>query len=112
MEDWKSRFKIMAMVRGRNGPLPYRSVVGHGSLIDDIKAWRATEHGAGGPNSLADFYSAHGFCGTCHGHGAVCVGASEPTSEWEVKICEENGRDDLPVFEVCPECLGNGTKST
>ena len=99
-------------VRGLNGPLPYRSVDDYGSLIDAIKAWRATEHDAGRTNSLTDFYSTHGFCGTCHGHGAVCVGASEPTSEREVKICEEHGRDDLPVYQVCPKCLGSGATPT
>ena len=81
-------------------------------MIDAIKAWRSAEHDAGRPNSLADFYSTHGFCLTCRGNGAVCVGASEPTSEREIKICEENGRDDLPVYEVCPECFGSGTTQT
>jgi hypothetical protein len=109
MEDWKSRFKITANVRGHNGLLPYRSVDDFTSFIEGIKAWRATENAAGRPNSLADFYSTHGICPTCAGNGVVCVGASEPTSEREVEICEEEGRDDLPVYEVCPKCLGSGT---
>jgi hypothetical protein len=34
-----------------------------------------------------------------------------PLRRGEIKVCEENGRDDLPVYEVCPECTGERYES-
>src|SRR5215470_7242140 len=78
-------------VRSANGLIPWHSNQEQGFTISGIRDWRAAEGVAGRPNELDDFYAAHGLCFDCGAAGAVMVGWSDPTDEFEAKTAQEHG---------------------
>jgi hypothetical protein len=95
-------------VRSANGLIPWHTDEQQGCGLQRIKEWRIVEKAAGRPNTLEDFYSAHGLCLDCLASGAQMIGWSNPTNEIEVKAATELGLTQLPLYEVCRTCEGTG----
>ena len=91
-------------MRGKTGSLPW---LDHGFSLDAIKEWPSAQHAAGLPDSLADFYEAHGLCLDCGGHSVQMIGWSAPRPG-EVGAAEELNVEELPVYNVCDTCHGTG----
>ena len=49
--------------------------------MNAIKVWRTSEHDAGRPSSLEDFYKAHGICRDCRCLGFQISGYDEEDKE-------------------------------
>lgn len=63
--------------------------------LDDIRAWRKTQHEAGLPSDLNDYYKAHDICRRCGGGGTVLTylgGASQPSGTVTCHVCKGSGR--------------------
>jgi hypothetical protein len=95
--------------RGEHGPITRWALEDHGWSIQKIKEWREVEFDAGRPNGLGDFYAAHGLCFDCGSTGVQMIGWSKPAGPEEFQACEELGTDELPLYAVCPTCMGSGT---
>ena len=69
----------------------------HGFTIRAIKEWRETEHKAGRPSGLDDFYRAHeiDICVECHGQGTRVVG-----TRWRDKDGVERAEEGPVAFLV------------
>ena len=91
-------------VRGKHGLIPFRE---QPSLVA-IRQWREAQIEAGQPSSLEDYYAAHGICSDCSGYGAKMIGWSDPSSVVDIYAAEELGLEQLPLYDVCPTCNGNG----
>jgi DnaJ-class molecular chaperone len=72
-----------------------------GMSLEEIKAWRTREAGAGRPSSYEDFCRAHGVCATCLGEG---VTHNDNGIGYKVVAME----GDTQLFERCPVCDGTG----
>lgn len=94
-------------VRGEHTLVRYRELEDHGFSIQKIKEWRDTEHKAGRPGGLEDFYAAYGICFDCEAHGAQMIGWSAP-SVAETKTSNALGVNELPLYGICPTCCGSG----
>jgi hypothetical protein len=79
-----------------------------GMTIHDIKRWRHVEDLAGRPSGLRDFYVQHGLCPDCRGEGVNMIGWSAPASAEEQEAAEELKVRELPLYDVCNRCKGNG----
>jgi hypothetical protein len=95
-------------VRGERGLLPAKA---HPYKIEDVKRWRKAEYDAGRPSGLGDFYAAHGICPKCRSEGVHMIGWSDPSGEDELRAAEELYVEQLPVYDVCPQCGGSGASA-
>ena len=92
-------------MRGERGLIPAKA---HPYQIEDIKRWRKAEYDAGRPSGLDAFFAAHGICSTCRGEGVHMIGWSDPKGADEIRAAEDLNMEQLPVYEVCPQCRGTG----
>jgi len=95
-------------VRSAYGLIPAKA---HPYSLVDVKRWREVEYDAGRPSSLADFFAAHAICSTCGGEGVHMIGWRDANGADEVRAAEELSLEQLPFYDVCPQCGGSGTSA-
>lgn len=97
--------KVKGYYRGATSPVP---IMDSGVSLQQIKEWRETEYRAGRPNTLPDFYLAHGLCFDCGGIGVLQAGWSEPRGDIEIARAAELSIAELPYYAPCLHCAGTG----
>jgi hypothetical protein len=73
-----------------------------------IREWREARTESGLPNSLEDYYAAHGLCFDCQAHGAQMIGWSEPVTPVDFQAADDFSLEKFPLYDVCPTCQGTG----
>jgi len=97
--------KRKAYYRGRDIPVP---VIEREFSVQEVKEWREIEYHAGRPSTLQDFYRAHRLCPDCGGIGVIHEGWSPPKGDAEIARAAELSVSELPFYEPCPRCAGDG----